>query len=96
MQCPKCRLQNPPDTEVCECGHHFISSVGESTVTGELRTKSGTNPLATLAALEAIRSQQHRLEETIGRLVEIMQSMPKGESRAKLLDEIKCLSVKYL
>lgn len=33
-----------------------------------------------LAALEAIR-KQHNLEETIGRLVGLMKSLPEGETR---------------
>jgi hypothetical protein len=49
--------------------------------------------LTTSAALEAGRNQQHNLEGTIGRLVALMNSLPKGESRARLLNEISALAV---
>jgi hypothetical protein len=25
MQCPKCRLENPPSTETCDCGYSFVT-----------------------------------------------------------------------
>ncbi len=49
--------------------------------------------LTQLACLEALQNQQQNHVDTIGRLVEIMKSMPEGEARAKLVDEISCLDV---
>jgi len=49
--------------------------------------------LTTLAALEAIRNQQHHLEETIGRILALMKTLPEGEARDGLLEEISCLDV---
>lgn len=43
--------------------------------------------------LEAIQNQQQHLVQTIGRIVEIMKSLPEGEIRSKLVDEISCLDV---
>jgi hypothetical protein len=34
-----------------------------------------------------------RLSKTSGKLVEIMKSLPEGEARARLLDEISALDV---
>ena len=25
MICPKCKLENPPETEVCDCNYNFIT-----------------------------------------------------------------------
>jgi hypothetical protein len=49
--------------------------------------------LTRLAALEALSNQHQNLVETIARPLEIMKSIPEGELRAKLLDEISCLNV---
>jgi hypothetical protein len=49
--------------------------------------------LRTAAAIEVLRNQQHNLVETISRLVEIMNALPEGEYRDKLLEEISCLDV---
>ncbi len=45
------------------------------------------------ACLEIVRNQQTNLVETVGRLVQIMESMPEGDARAGLLEEISCLDV---
>jgi hypothetical protein len=50
-----------------------------------------TNPLIAMAALEALSGQLHNLEETIGRLLELMKSLPEGEIRETLFREISCL-----
>jgi hypothetical protein len=47
--------------------------------------------LGQLAALEALRNQLHNLEESIADLLEIMKSMPEGELREKLFQEISAL-----
>jgi hypothetical protein len=47
--------------------------------------------LTQLAALEALRHKQHNLEETIGRLVNLMESLPEGSVRTRLCEEISCL-----
>lgn len=49
--------------------------------------------LTLLAALEALRNQRQHLEETIGKLVALMQSHPEGRVRDGLLDEISALDV---
>jgi hypothetical protein len=49
--------------------------------------------LTQLACMEALGNQQHNLVETIGSLLEIMKSLPDGEARNQLLDEISCLDV---
>jgi hypothetical protein len=41
--------------------------------------------LRQLAALETLRNQQHNLEETIGRLVMLMKTLPEGDARDSLL-----------
>lgn len=51
------------------------------------------DPIATLAALEAVRSQLQHLNETIARLVQLQLSLPAGEARNQLLEEISCLDV---
>lgn len=49
-------------------------------------------PIATrLAAQEAIRNQQHNLEDEIRRLMESAQSLPEGKIHSKLIDEISAL-----
>jgi hypothetical protein len=45
------------------------------------------------AALLALRNPQPNLVETIARIVKIQQSLPIGEQRDQLLDEISCLDV---
>lgn len=45
-----------------------------------------------LAALEAIRNQQHNLEEEIRRLLEFAKSLPEGEVRNQLFDRISRIS----
>jgi hypothetical protein len=45
-----------------------------------------------LACLEALHNQQHNLEQTIHSLLNILQSLPEGEIRSKLLLEISCLN----
>jgi hypothetical protein len=55
-----------------------------------------TNPpqiTTRLAATEALRNQLHMLEKSIADLIQIMKSMPKGEIRNRLLDEIGALDV---
>lgn len=47
--------------------------------------------LTTLAALEALRSQLHNLEDTIASILELVKSMPEGEFRDKLFYEISAL-----
>ena len=47
--------------------------------------------LPQLACLEALPNQQQNLVETIGKLVEIIKSLPEGEARDRLLDKIDCL-----
>jgi hypothetical protein len=52
------------------------------------------NPLANpcnLAALEAIRNQISHLEEIIASLIALMKSLPDGEAREKLFNEISAL-----
>jgi hypothetical protein len=49
--------------------------------------------LTLLAALEALRNQHQHLEETIGRLVALMQGLPEGKVRNGLLDEISAVDV---
>ena len=46
-----------------------------------------------LATLEALRNQLHNLEETIGRLLEMTKSLPEGETRNWLLEEISALGL---
>ena len=43
------------------------------------------------AFLEALRNQQHNLEATIAELLEIMKSLPEGETRDRLFNQISCL-----
>jgi hypothetical protein len=50
-------------------------------------------PVAILASLEAVRNQLEHLEQTIPRLVKLQQSLPAGEVRNQLLEEISCLDV---
>lgn len=85
-----CGLENPPDAEVCDCGHHFISNVSEGAVIGP-RIKYATNALTTRAALESIRGQLHNLEETIGRVVQLQKSLPEGPGSDQLWEEISAL-----
>jgi hypothetical protein len=49
--------------------------------------------LTQLACLEALHNQQQNLVETIGKLVGIMKTLPEGEARSKLVDQISCLDV---
>ena len=51
------------------------------------------NPVAILASLEVIQNQQEHLEQTIARLVRLQQSLPAGDARNQLLEEISCLDV---
>jgi hypothetical protein len=46
-----------------------------------------------MACLESLRNRQGYLEETIRSLVALMKSMPEGEHRNQLLDEISKLDV---
>ncbi len=46
-----------------------------------------------LASPEALQNQQQYLIETIGHLMDIMKSVPPGNTRAKMLDEICRLDV---
>jgi hypothetical protein len=46
-----------------------------------------------IAAEEALRKSLCNLEETIGGLVRLAKSLPKGESRDRLFDEISALDV---
>ena len=41
--------------------------------------------------LEALRACLENLEDTIRRLLGLMQALPKGEARDRLVDEISCL-----
>jgi hypothetical protein len=50
-------------------------------------------PIGTLAALEAVQAQLQHLVETIARLVRLQRSLPAGEARNQLLEEISCLDV---
>jgi hypothetical protein len=54
--------------------------------------KSENDP-SQLACLEALRNQQLNLEECIRDLLDILRSLPEGDSRDKLLDKISCLDV---
>jgi hypothetical protein len=47
--------------------------------------------LRCFAALESLRSQLHNLEETIAGLLELRESMPEGEYRDRLFNQISCL-----
>ena len=51
------------------------------------------NPVAILASLEVIQNQLEHLEQTIARLVRLQQSLPAGDARNQLLEEISCLDV---
>jgi|WetSurMetagenome_2_1015567.scaffolds.fasta_scaffold1211849_2 hypothetical protein len=51
------------------------------------------NPIATLASLEVIQNQLQHLDQTIGRLVRLQQSLPAGDARNQLLEELSCLDV---
>jgi hypothetical protein len=42
-------------------------------------------------SLEALRGCLNNLEEAIRQLLQVMQTLPKGESRDRLLDEISSL-----
>jgi len=64
-------------------------------MSSEEKTKM-TNPqstLRTLAAHEALRNQLHNLEETIADLLELNKSLPKGELRDKIFNEISTLRI---
>ena len=55
-----------------------------------------TDPRTTLrlmACLESLRNHQDYLYETIGSIYKLYKSMPEGEHRDKLLDEISKLDV---
>jgi len=43
------------------------------------------------ATLEALRNQQHNLEQTIADLLELLKTMPEGEARGRHFDQISCL-----
>jgi hypothetical protein len=45
------------------------------------------------ACMNALGSCQKMLEETIGRMMELMKALPEGEVRDKLMDEIKIVDV---
>jgi hypothetical protein len=45
------------------------------------------------AAMESFRNQQQYLEQTIGRLVKLMKTLPQGRARDTLLNEISALDV---
>ena len=49
------------------------------------------NTARTIVALEALRNQLHNLEETIRRLLELMNQMPEGNLWDRLFHEISCL-----
>jgi hypothetical protein len=49
------------------------------------------NNLTIQALFESIRNQQYNLGDIIGRLLKILDSLPEGKTRDKLLDEISCL-----
>ena len=49
--------------------------------------------LCTMACLESLRNHQGYLYETIGSIDKLYESMPEGEHRDKLLDEISKLDV---
>lgn len=51
------------------------------------------NPIDILASLEIVQNQLEHLEATITRLVGLQQSLPAGDARNQLLDEISCLDV---
>jgi hypothetical protein len=51
------------------------------------------SPITILAALESLRSNHHSLIESISRLVALMKTLPEGEARDWLLNEISCLDV---
>jgi hypothetical protein len=44
-----------------------------------------------MAAEEALRRQLHNLEETIGRLIRLKDSLPQGTVRNRILAEISAL-----
>jgi len=46
-----------------------------------------------MACLESLRNNQEYLTKTIGSLVKLMKSLPEGEHRDRLLDEISKLDV---
>ena len=45
------------------------------------------------AAMESLQNQQKYLEQTIGRLVKLMKTLPQGKARDTLLNEISALDV---
>lgn len=51
------------------------------------------NILRVMACMESLRNHQNFLTETIGSLVRLLKSMPPGEQRDRLLDEISKLDV---
>lgn len=44
-----------------------------------------------IAAIEGLRGQLHSLEETIADLLELIKTLPEGEIRDKLFNEIGAL-----
>jgi hypothetical protein len=46
-----------------------------------------------MAYMESLQNHQGYLKETIGSLVKLLKSMPKGKRRDRLLDEISKLDV---
>jgi hypothetical protein len=49
------------------------------------------SPLILFTALEALRSGQHSLEMVIKDLLQLLKSIPEGEIRDRLFDQISCL-----
>jgi hypothetical protein len=49
------------------------------------------NQLRQTAALEALRSQLHNLEETIASLIDLMKALPESDVRDRLFAEISFL-----
>ena len=45
MQCPRCRLENPPSAEVCDCGYSFVAGFRalqpDRSASGQRRAKTG-------------------------------------------------------
>ena|ERR1017187_5242763 len=55
MQCPRCHLENPPSTEVCDCGYSFATGSYVRKPSTSSPASSGTGPQKTrYAALETI------------------------------------------
>jgi hypothetical protein len=97
MRCPNCRIEVDHDTEVCHCGHHFISRVSKEVMSGQIDPEScqiiqrNINPIAILAALEGLGTQQDNLHMAIADLVDVLKMLPEGEARDRLLVAISSL-----